>query len=160
MTSSLWGDDGELWNVTRQLNDFTYVGYMLGDEQIPDYPVWKSITDPTLGAVADDNKSDVAAFLKAIAECPPNHAIFVPNGKYIIDGAIPVTQNNIVIRGESREGTVLFFPKHMNEIEKTKRSHTPFITFEGGSHRGIERLSLVFRDETKATIPGCVPLVL
>eukprot|EP00977_Amphora_coffeiformis_P004193 scaffold875_cov185-Amphora_coffeaeformis.AAC.8 len=151
-TSSLWGRNGENWDpVNGMLRDFTDVGYELGDRPIPDYPIYKNVTDPLYGAVADDDGSDVEAFRMAIADCPPYHAVGVPNGRYIIDEALDITVDNIVIRGESRDGAVLFFPKHMSEIEGTMTSTIPFITFLGGQQRGIERLSLVLRDETKGT---------
>lgn len=157
--SRLWGQDGERWDAeaavsdpeNSALRDFTDVGYRGGNEPIPDYPVWKSL--PELGGVPDDGVSDVAALRRAISECPPNHAIFLPHGRYIIDEQIKLnsTQNNIVIRGESRDGTVLFFPKHTREILGKPKSAAPMIIFEGGEERGIENLSLVFRDEQKAT---------
>lgn len=148
--SALWGESGESWDpVNGPLRDFTDVGYMGGDVPIPDWPVWANLT--ALGAIPDDHISDVAVLREAISNCPPYHAIFLPNGRYIIDEALDVTSDNIVIRGESRDRTILFFPKHMNEIQRTVRASDPFITFNGGTNRGIENLSLVFRDEQKAT---------
>ena len=146
--SVLWGQDGENWNTSRLFN-FTDVGYMEGNVSIPTWPVCCSVTD--FGAVPDDDISDVQAFRDAVANCSQNCAILVPNGRYIIDGQLDITKNNITIRGESRDGAILFFPKHMSEIEGTTRSTTTFITFRSGSHRGIEDLSLMFRDEQKAT---------
>eukprot|EP00977_Amphora_coffeiformis_P019783 scaffold7453_cov177-Amphora_coffeaeformis.AAC.1 len=148
--SELWGQDGELWDPANSLmRDFTDVGYKLGNEPLPDWPVWKSVTE--FGAVPNDDQSDVQAFLDAMEDCPPNHAILVPNGRYIIDNRITIPKNNIVLRGESRDGAVLFFPKHMSEIDGTAKGYDYFITFSGGHNRGIENLSLVLRDEQKGT---------
>jgi|GEM_PF-2346404 len=150
--SQLWGAaSNPTWDPeTSILRDFTGVGYMGGETAIPDWPIGVNVTD--YGATPDDATSDVDAFLDAIANCPPYHAVYVPNGEYIIDDQISVSQNNIVIRGESRDGTILFFPKHTNEIRETVTSSSePFIRFGGGSNRGIEDLSLVFRDEQKGT---------
>ena len=136
------------------------MGYELSNAPIPDWPIYKNVTD--YGAIADDDVSDVDAFVAAINDCPAYHAIGVPNGKYIIDNAIDFTKNFIVLRGESRDNAILFFPKHMSEIEGAKTSNTPFITFQSGEHRGIENLSLVLRDEQKGTgywrDPDCTKL--
>ena len=149
--SLLWNEDGSNWpDSDNILRDFTDVGYKLGNEAIPDWPVWKSITE--YGANPDDAISDVDALRQAIDECPPYHAIFIPNGKFIIDEQIIVTSDNIVIRGESRDNAILFFPLHMNEILQTDTSNNRyFIVFSGGQNRGIENLSLAFRDERHAT---------
>lgn len=153
-TSVLWGKNGELWNPDAGvLPNFTNVGYKLGNEPIPTHwPRCGKVTD--FGAKPnDDAHSDVQAFRLAMAACPPFHVLWVPNGRYIIDEPLAISKNNILIQGQSRDKTILFFPKHMSEVQKTDRSNTPFITFTGGSNRGIEDLSLVFRDEQKGT--GC-----
>jgi hypothetical protein len=151
VTSILWGKDGELWDPNAGvLHDYTNVGYMLSNEPIPDnWPVFASVTD--YGATPDDTISDVAAFRLAMERCPPKHIIKVPNGRYFIDEPLPFTKNDILLQGESRDGTILFFPKHMSEIEQKDFSNTPFITLSGGHNRGIENLSLIFRDEQKGT---------
>jgi hypothetical protein len=120
---------------------------MGGNVPLPDWPVWTNLVD--MGAVVDDRGSDVDVLREAISNCPPYHAIFLPDGTYMIDEQIAVSSDNIVIRGESRDGTILYFPKHMNEIEETVTTSNPFILFEGGTNRGIENLSLVIRDEMK-----------
>mmetsp|Transcript_19185 Transcript_19185/g.38829 ORF Transcript_19185/g.38829 Transcript_19185/m.38829 type:complete len:715 (-) Transcript_19185:257-2401(-) len=151
-TSTLWGNEGELWDSSNSaLRDFTNVGYELSNEPIPDWPIYKNVTD--YGALPDDDESDVEAFRLAIADCPDYHAIGVPNGRYIIDEGIDFTKNFVILRGESRDNTILFFPKHMNEIQgtRTTKNDTPFITFFEGEHRGIENLSLILRDEQKGT---------
>jgi fibronectin type 3 domain-containing protein len=159
-TSQLWGTSGELWTPqTSMLRDFTDVGYMGEGANLPDWPVGVDVTDLEFNAIPDDDSSDRAAILAAIAACPPYHAVFLPNGTYIIDDLIEVIPDNIVIRGESRDKTILFFPKRLMEIYpgldadtfETSFYLTPFIKFSGGSNRGIEDISLVFRDETKST---------
>jgi hypothetical protein len=152
--SKLWGREGEAWDPNGLLRDFTEVGYQLGEEPIPDWPLWKNITD--FGAIPNDKLSDLDALKQALAECPPEHAVGIPNGTFIIDDGFDVSANNIVIRGESRDGAILFFPKHMKEIDPGYRNNfESFIRFTGGENRGLENLSLILRDEQKAT--GYVP---
>lgn len=150
--SVLWGTDGELWDNPGNslLRDFTNVGYKLGNEPLPDWPVWNQ-TVLDYGAVPDDDLSDVQAFKDAIEDCPSSHALWVPNGRYIIDGPIVVTRSHMALRGETRDGTILFFPKDMGEVEGTDRSASTFITVQDSQEIGIENLSLVLRDERKAT---------
>lgn len=156
-SSILWDvNDGEPWVASTNsslLRNFTNVGYMSGNVAIPDWPIGVSITD--FGAVPDDDMvSDAQALRDAVAACPEFHAVYVPNGRYIIDEAIVFTQSNFVIRGQSRDGAVLFFPKQMHEIEQVAESKTYFISFEGSggtTNRGIENLSLILRDERKST---------
>lgn len=152
--SELWGENGELWDQGGILRDFTEVGYMRGEMPIPNWPIWKLITD--FGAVPNDKKSDLQALKEAIANCPPFHAIGIPDGRFIIDDVLKISANNIVIRGESRDGAILFFPIHMNEITPGySKNFESFIQFHGGENRGLENLSLILRDEQKAT--GYVP---
>ena len=151
--SELWGANGEKWNPNGLLPDFTAVGYRNGDEPIPDFPLWQNVTD--WGAVPNDGISDVHAFRAAIANCPPNRAIGIPNGVYDIDEMIYVSADNIVLRGESRDDAIIYFPRHLREIypgwDRVEYGLNGFIRFNGGTNRGIENVSLIFRDEQKAT---------
>ena len=150
ITPDLWGPNGSNWDPENSLlRDFTDVGYNLSNSAIPDsWPIYMNVTD-----LMNTSTSDLAAFQEAIDNCPQFHAIGVPNGRYIIDGPLHFTCNDCTLRGESRDGAVLFFPKHMDEIllVKTTKMDEPFIHMKGGSNRGIEHLSLVLRDEQKAT---------
>eukprot|EP00977_Amphora_coffeiformis_P015910 scaffold4786_cov198-Amphora_coffeaeformis.AAC.22 len=149
ITPALWGPNGTNWDPENSLlRDFTDVGYNLSNSAIPDsWPIYMNVTG------ADDEMSDKEDFQEAINSCPEFHAIGVPNGRYIIDGPLHFNCTNCVLRGESRDGAVLYFPKHMDEIlhVKTTKMSDPFIHIKGGSNRGIEHLSLVLRDETKST---------
>eukprot|EP00977_Amphora_coffeiformis_P016715 scaffold5238_cov177-Amphora_coffeaeformis.AAC.10 len=158
-TSVLWGKGGELWDPENSLlRDYTNCGYALGNEAIPEWPVWDR-TIYNFGGIPNDNVSDVEALRRAIAACPLNHTLLVPNGRWIIDEALVISRNNIVIKGESRDGAILFFSRHMSEIQKRSRSNSPLISFGGGELRGIESISLILRDEQKGTgyslEPGC-----
>jgi len=157
-TSVLWGKNGEAWDpATSRLKDFSNVGYMKGDVPIPDWPVKVKVTD--FGAVPDDLIDDSKAFIDAIAACPDRGAVFVPNGRYIIEQRIVPKRDHFVLRGEDMYKTVLYMPKYLNEIEIQKIGFTPRNRHNGaergfwrvteGTHRSIENLTFEFREQRK-----------
>ncbi len=157
-TSVLWGKNGEAWDpATSRLKDFSHVGYMKGDVPIPDWPVKVKVTD--FGAVPDDLIDDSLAFLDAIAACPDRGAVFVPNGRYIIEQRIVPKRDYFVLRGEDMYKTVLYMPKYMNEIAIQEIGFTPGNRHNGapkgfwrvteGTHRSIETLTFEFREQRK-----------
>lgn len=148
--SSLWGENGELWDPeTSILRDFSDVGYMNGDFAIPDWPVGVNVTN--FGAIPDDDIDDSQAFIDAIAACPDNHAVFVPNGKYIITDQIKPERDYFVLRGEDMYETILYFPKNIKERYPAPDFNviSAFFVVEGGTHRSIESLTFEFREQTK-----------
>ncbi|BCX49063.1 fibronectin type III domain-containing protein [Haloferula helveola] len=166
VNSDLWGVNGELWDpVTGRLGNFTNAGYMSGDVAIPDWPVGVSVAD--YGAVPDDGVDDSQAFIDAIAACPDNHAVFVPNGRYTILQQIVPGRDHFVLRGEDMYGTVLHCPKYLNEIyvqeigyenpayddgaNGARYTGIPkgFFRVSGGTERSIENLSFEFREQRK-----------
>ncbi|MCB1130346.1 MAG: DNRLRE domain-containing protein [Verrucomicrobiae bacterium] len=159
--SDLWGESGDLWDPeTSRLDDFTEVGYLGGSVPIPDWPVGVNVT--SYGAVPDDGLDDSQAFIDAIAACPNNHAVFVPNGRYTILQQIVPSRDYFVLRGEDMYQTVLHCPKNLNEIiiqeigydsNDPDKRHTGapkgFFRVAGGTHRSIENLSFEFREQRK-----------
>lgn len=149
--SQLWGVNGELWDpINSQLRDFTNVGYKSGDEEIPDWPIGVNVMD--FGAKADGITDDGQAFLDAIDACPPNSAVFVPNGNYKIAQFIEMNKNDIVIRGEDMFETKILFTEYLSEIypnDFDRTSRDAFLRLEGGKNRGIENMSFIFRDQQK-----------
>ena len=155
-TSDLWGENGELWDPdTSVLKDFSNVGYKSGNVSIPDWPVGVNVLD--YGAIPNDAGDDSAAFLQAIEACPPNMAIFVPNGRYVILQQLRIDRDYFVLRGENMYETVLFFPKNLGEIYPAVYYDDSYgykggffhITGNGGTHRSIESLTFEFREQTK-----------
>jgi len=57
-------------------------------------------------------------FLDAIAACPDNHAVLVPEGRYHILQQIRLSRDQFVLRGEDMVETVLFFPKYLIEMDR------------------------------------------
>lgn len=111
--SELWGRQGEHWSHDSRLPDFSFAGYGYGEREIPQVDVVANVVD--YGADGSDEADDSQAFLKAIEEAE-NGAILVPNGKYIITEILEITKPNLVLRGESKDGAVLYFPTPLQEI--------------------------------------------
>lgn len=112
--SALWGNNGELWSIDSRLPDFSYAGYHCGEKEIPNVKTVASVKD--FGAVGDGKHDDSAAFVKALAEVKSG-AILVPNGKYLITDILYINRSGIVLRGESRDGAILYCPKYLNDIK-------------------------------------------
>ena len=152
--SALWGARGEKWVPGAPLKDFSHAGYCGSDAEIPDFPVGVNVRD--FGAVGDGTTDDAPAFAKAIAACPPNSAVFVPDGTYALRDWLRIERPGLVLRGQSRERTVLFFPvglgeSHPNFGKTTTGQPTSewswsggLIWFETASEVGIEDFTLKF----------------
>ncbi|HKL21569.1 MAG TPA: glycosyl hydrolase family 28-related protein [Tichowtungia sp.] len=124
ITSVLWGVDGEAWDSTNgPLKDLTDVGYMNGDVPIPDWPTGVNVTN--FGAVGDGVTDCTQAFMDAIAACPSNRAVFIPNGRYKITQQIVIDKDNIVLRGEDMYETIIWLPKYLTEIYTYEPGYLP-----------------------------------
>lgn len=111
--SQLWGENGENWSPESRLPDFSYAGYHSGEKPIPEIDVTANVKD--FGAVGDGVHDDSEAFIKAIAQTNSG-AILIPNGRYHLTQIIEINKPNIVLRGESRDGAVLYFTKELQEV--------------------------------------------
>jgi fibronectin type 3 domain-containing protein len=155
VTSVLWGVSGEAWNTNGLLKDYSNVGYMYGNVAIPDTNAWPNGVNVTnFGAIANDEGDDSQAFINAIAACPSNQAVFVPNGRYIITDQIRVERDYVVLRGEDMYQTILFFPKNLAERYPpaefdTSYGNGGFFQADGGTHKSIENLTMEFREQKK-----------
>lgn len=112
-TSALWGRAGENWSPTSRLPDFSFAGYRRGEAPIPSPAVTHSIRD--FGAEGDGVTDDTAAFRRAVAEVPRG-VILIPVGRYVISDIIEITRPNLVLRGQGRDRTILFFPKTLTDV--------------------------------------------
>ncbi len=129
-TSALWGAAGELWAPAGRLPDFSFAGYHAGEDPIPAIPVKASVKD--FGAKGDGITDDSDAFLQALASVSEG-AIFIPSGRYLITKIIPINKSHVVLRGESRDSTVLFFPKTLHEVLGPGRDGGPYGWSWGGA---------------------------
>lgn len=125
--SALWGKDGEMWDSTGRLPDFSYAGYHAGEKHIPLVQVKANVKD--FGAVGDGVHDDTNAFKQAIANTE-NGAVLIPKGRYKITEVLFIQKDNIVLRGEGPEedGSVLVFPKSLTDM----LGDNPYYKWGGG----------------------------
>jgi polygalacturonase len=77
----MWGCNGELWNSSGLLSDWSFAGYGAGMEKIPDLPVTVDVKRD-FGAAGDGRKDDTAAVLAALnATQEAGGVVFFPAGK-------------------------------------------------------------------------------
>jgi hypothetical protein len=149
--SALWGAAGEKWDKAR-LPDFTDAGYKKGRVPIPRFPVGVNVKDA--GAKGDGKTDDVAAIRKAIAQCPPNSAVYFPNGIYALSDSIRIGKSGVVLRGQSRDGTVLSFRKGLEQLYPRYNGSQSAWSWEGAmllftgkiTEVGVENLTVQFPD--------------
>jgi hypothetical protein len=100
------------------LPDFSYAGYAMGDQPIPEIsgPVFDA-TAPPFGAVPTDGRDDTAAIQAAIdaAGAAGGGVVYLPRGRYEIHPTVNapflcITQAHIVLRGQGSgpDGTILY----------------------------------------------------
>ncbi len=111
--SRLWGEKGAGWTAESRLPDFSFAGYERGEKEIPRYEVSGNVKD--FGAKGDGETDDTAAFQKALDEAPEG-AVLVPEGRYVIGKQVVIKRAGVVLRGEGKKKSVLFFPKPLNDI--------------------------------------------
>jgi hypothetical protein len=112
--SDLWGQGGELWTPASRLPDVGYAGYQRGEQEIPSPALVASVRD--FGARGDGVADDTRAFQAAI-QATARGAILVPAGRYVITDFVTINKPDLVLRGEGRDRTVLFFPKTLTDVK-------------------------------------------
>ncbi len=102
----------------RNLPDFSYAGYLMGEKGIPEInaPLY-DVTGPDFMAVPNDDTDDTIAIQKAIdtAGKGGGGVVFLPRGRYKIHSTpemplLLITHSRVILRGEgsAEAGTVLF----------------------------------------------------
>lgn len=109
------------------LHDFSYAGYHRSEVALPAAWPGDSFDVTTYGAVAAPADS-TAAFVAAIAaaQAAGGGVVYVPDGEYRLFGNLVVTASNVVIAGQSRDGTKLTFTD-------SNLNGNANITFAGGT---------------------------
>ena len=92
--------------------DFSTVGYAHGDEPLPDYPVVVTVSEESvarlLGAKAfPDTTSIIQAAIDRAALFTHGGTVLLKKGVYHVGGVLFLDKDRVVLRGESREGTVI-----------------------------------------------------
>ncbi len=118
---------------------------------IPTYSV--GVNAINYGAVGDGVADDTAAIQAAIDACPQGQAVYLPDGDYYLTDTLHVP-SQVVIRGESRMGTVLKMDhsEHGIFIGSYSNSSAEF-DITGGLSAGSTVLTLASIDSTKF-VPG------
>lgn len=149
--SELWGKAGERWSADSRLPDFSFAGYQAGEQTLPAPEVRADVR--AFGAKGDGETDDTAAFNAAIA-ATPRGAVLVPPGRYKITGLLRLARSGVVLRGESAERSILWFPNSLSDVEPNWRTNSTgqrtshyswsggFIRIDGEA-RGQERLAEV-----------------
>ncbi len=121
--SALWGVDGERYDPTGRLPDFSFAGYRQGEAPLPDTtgPAVTSVRDH--GAVGDGETDDTQAFRRAIA-ATERGIIDVPPGRYILTDLIQIEKPGVILRGAGPDRTTLHFPKPLHAIHPRNASTT------------------------------------
>ena len=114
--SKLWGRMGEAWDPRGRLPDFSYAGYRSGREPIPDVPVVVNVRDT--GAVGDGSSDDSSAFQRAIDRAGEmgGGAVLIPAGTYRLNDQLHLRDSGVVLRGEGRNETILYFTASLADI--------------------------------------------
>ena len=125
----------------------------MGDDPIPDVPVKLNVKD--FGAKGDGLTDDSQSFLDAI-EAIEGGAIFIPPGRYKITKVLEIKKSNVVLRGAGSDATVLYFPKHLGDIQGPGEAPagTRYYAWKGGlisieGSRSIRRLASVVSEASR-----------
>jgi len=134
-----YGKNGKLEYLPDSLGniipDFSQVGYMFGDEAIPDVPV-KATVEPVQG----NAYSAIQTAIESLYDLESDEngfrgAVLIKSGTYEVDGIITINQSGILLRGEgdNEQGT---------RIIATGRIKRPLIQVGGSSNLDIDHGSM------------------
>ncbi|KAL4420947.1 hypothetical protein ABPG77_004576 [Micractinium sp. CCAP 211/92] len=126
--------------------DWSLAGYMDGKAFLPKKPPTFNLKTK-FGARGNGRTDDTQALARAIAAAsarPSGGVIYLPAGTYVITKPLTIKHSGVVLRGESRLNTKLYFPRSLSEVTgiswvkdgsgrlKSPWSHGgAFLTFQG-----------------------------
>ena len=92
--------------------DFSTVGYGHGDLPYPDYPVTETLSPEKVAdllqrKVYSDTTAILQAALDRAASAAGGGTVLLKNGVYNVSGILFLDKDKVVLRGESRERTII-----------------------------------------------------
>lgn len=110
--SSLLLLDEDAASIDR-IPDFSRVGYKYGDEPVPSPAVKETIDMASISAaLADRTAADTTDYFQKVIDrvgTSGGGAIMVKNGTYNVSRILFIDKDNVVLRGESQDGTVIMY---------------------------------------------------
>lgn len=114
-TSSLWGEDGEAFDPTGRLMDWSYAGYRAGELPLPELAPTHLVTD--FGAIADDGQDDTAAIVAALAAAAREGGgvVGLPPGRLLLSERVRL-EDGVVVQGAGLGVTTVFIPVSLTDV--------------------------------------------
>ncbi len=112
-TSSLWGADGEKYDPSGPLPDWSLAGYK-GGEPLPEPEPDATVLD--FGATPNDDADDTAAFRRAI-DANAGKTVEIPAGRYLLSDRLTIEASDTVLLGAGSGETILHFTRSLEEID-------------------------------------------
>ena len=114
---------GETIRKTTYLPDFSYAGYANGTLDVPEASGTVVKVDD-FGAAANDGKDDSKAVLAAISHANSVAGPVIVRfsaGRYRISEVLKIVRSDFVLQGRGRgtSGTTLYFPRPLNQVDKS-----------------------------------------
>lgn len=136
-----------------RIPDFSRVGYKYGDEPIPSPAITATIDLASIStAIKNKTASDTTDYFQQVLDKVGNAgggAILVKNGTYNVSRILFLDKDNVVLRGESKEGTII---KNNSSIQvpviymgrsqarQTGEAATDNLTFVAGRRVKVSRM--------------------
>ena len=130
VTPSLWSEYVANPNAHPNIPNCSYAGYKYGDSSIPEGngKVF-NVKNAPYSALGDNSTDDTEAIRKALkdAEAAGGGIVYLPNGEYKCSGVLFINGDNVILKGESQDKTIIHFTKSLTD------GYAPNYTTSGGN---------------------------
>lgn len=116
--------------------DFSTVGYRNSDAPYPDYQVVETVSADRVPS--DDATGSIQAAIDKAAQTAGGGTVLLRNGTYHLKGVLFLDRSNVILRGESREGTVLVFE---DTLQKPAIVLGRTVPYDGASTAEVKNIS-------------------